>query len=146
MLKSAMDVLATGDLFSIVDFAIETNRILSTTSKDLGVVKAHLRRLAETRRKSEPALRSVQFEGHLGIAHVVMPTKLIFRARRGMNLSDLKQVLPEEMYTSLFKEKLVVEVSDDYGVNFADLSPGQRLVVEKFVEGVAQTSRVNLPE
>lgn len=146
MIRSAKDILASGDVTSIVDFAIEANRVVRSTDEELDAVKAHLRVLAEDRKKSEPSTTSVKFEGHLGIAHVVMPVKPIFRARKGMRLGDLKKVLPAEMYASLFAEKVVVDVADDYEENFSALSPAQRLVVEKFVEKVPQTPRVNLPE
>jgi hypothetical protein len=146
MLKSARDVLASGDVGAIVDFAIEANRSVTSTSKELDSVKAHLRGLAANQKNADPALTSVKFEGHLGVAHIVMPSKPIFRARKGMKLADLKKVLPEEVYASLFEEKVVVDVGTDYATNFAGLSPSQRLVVEKFVESVPQTARVNLPE
>jgi len=146
MLKSAKDVLASGDVGAIVDFAIEANRSVTSTSKELDSVKVHLRNLAADQRKTDPSITSAKFEGHLGVAHIVMPTKPIFRARKGMKLGDLKKVLPEEVYASLFEEKVVVDVTVDYETNFANLSPSQRLVVEKFVEGVPQTPRVNLPE
>jgi hypothetical protein len=146
MLRSAKDILASGDVGAAVDFAIEANRTVASTSSDLDVVKAHLRGLAEASKRNDPTLKSVKFEGHLGIAHVVMVSKPVFRARKGMRLADLKKVRPSETYESLFAEKVVVDVADDYETNFSNLSPGQRIVVEKFVESVPQTARVNLPE
>jgi hypothetical protein len=146
MLKSAADVLASEDVGTIVDFAIEANRTVVSTTRELASVKSHLRALAEERKREEPALTSVKFEGHLGVAQIVMPTKPVLRARKGMRLADLKRVLPAEVYESLFVERVVVDVADTYEEGFSNLSPRQRLVVEKFVESVPQTSRVNLPE
>jgi hypothetical protein len=146
MLKSAKDILASGDVGSIVDYAIEANRAVVSTGRELDSVKAHLRALAGERRKTDPSLTNVKFEGHLGIASVVLVGRPVFKARRGMRLADLKKVLPSETYESLFSERLVVDVSDDYEENFANLSPSQRFVVEKFVEPVPQTPRVNLPD
>jgi hypothetical protein len=146
MLKSAKDVLATGDVTAIVDFAIEANRRIASATEDLGVVKAYLRSLAEKEQGMNPALSRVLFEGHLGSAQVVIPTKVLFKARKGMKLGDLKKVLPAETYESLFTEKVIVEPSEDYEENSSALSPSQRLVVDKYVEGAPQTPRVSLPE
>ncbi len=146
MLRSAKDILAAGDVGSIVDFAIEANRLVVSTDRELDAVKAHLRALAAERKKSDPVLSNVKFEGHLGIASVVLVGKPVFRARKGMKLADLKKVLPEDTYNSLFSERVVVDITDDYEENFSNLSPSQRIVVEKYVESVPQTARVNLPE
>jgi hypothetical protein len=144
MLRSASDVLATGDVGQIVDFAIEANRTASSATRELGIVKGGLRALAEEEGKRTSS-SSVRFEGNLGVAHVVIP-KPVYRARKGMRLGELRKVLSDETYETLFVEKVVVDVGEDFEDGFADLSPSQRLVVEKFVESVPQTARVNLPE
>ncbi len=147
MLKSAADVLATGDVGAIVDFAIEANRVVVSTTRELSSVKGHLRVLAEKQKASDPSITSAKFEGHLGVANVVMPSKPTLKARKGMNLLALKRVLPEEVWDSLFLEKTVVDVrADAFEANFAALNPSQRLVVEKYIESAPQTPRVNLPE
>jgi hypothetical protein len=146
MLKSAKDILASGDVGMVVDFAIEANRAVVSAARDLDDVKAHLRALAGERRKSDPSLTNVKFEGHLGIASVVLVGKPVLRARKGLKLADLKKVLPVETYDSLFSERVVVDISENYEDGLANLSPSQRFVVEKFVEAVPQTPRVNLPD
>lgn len=145
MLKSARDVLASGDVRAIVDFAIEANRMVAATSTELRSVKAHLRGLAEDQKRGDPSKTSVKFEGHLGVAQVVLG-KPFPHGRKGMNLGDLKRTLPEDIYASLFSEITVVGVADGYEENFSQLNPAQRLVVEKYVDFSATTSRVNLPE
>jgi hypothetical protein len=145
MLKSAKDVLASGDVGDIVDFAIEANRTVMSATKELGSVKAHLRGLAESQKLEAPGTTSVKFEGHLGVAQVVLG-KPGFRARKGMKLGDLERVLPVDLYESLFVEEVLVTLSEDYAENFSQLDPAQRLVVENYVEFAPPTPRVNLPE
>lgn len=145
MLKSAKDVLASGDVGAIVDFAIEANRTVAATTKELGSVKSHLRGLAESARRESPETTSVKFEGHLGVAQVVLG-KPGFRVRKGMNVTDLRKVLPAEVYDQLFCEQVVAQLSVYYEENSSVLNPSQRAVVERYVEFAPPTPRVNLPE
>jgi hypothetical protein len=145
MLKSAKDVLASGDVGAIVDFAIEANRSVAATTEELRSVKAHLRGLAEAQKREAPETTSVKFEGHLGVAQIVLG-KPGFRVRRGMNLTDLRKVLPAEVYDSLFCEQVVAQLSIYYEENSSILNPSQRSVVERYVEFAPPTPRVNLPE
>ena len=131
---------------SAVDFAIEAHRTITATTDELNLVKVHLRVRAEAKRLEDPSVTSVQFEGHLGVAQVVLGKSMTPRARRGMRLIDLKKVLDEETYNSLFVERTVVDVADNYEGAFSALTPSQRTVLNKYVEFAAATPRVNLPE
>lgn len=144
MLKSAQDVLASGDVRAIVDFAIEANRTVVSTTAELRVVKLHLRALAEAEKRGNPRLTNVKFEGLTGVAQVVLG-KPVPHGRKGMNLRDLRKVLSEELYASLFNEIVQVDVSEDYETNYSQLNPSQRIVVDRYVEFAPPTSRVNLP-
>jgi hypothetical protein len=145
MLKSAKDVLASGDVGAIVDFAIQANREVKSAKTELGSVKGHLRSLAEAEKGKNPKLTSVVFDGLLGTAQVVLGKK-VASSRKGMNLHDLKHTLPPGLYRCLFEERTVVEIRDGWEDNYAELNPAQRLVVDRYVEFEPQTPRVNLPE
>jgi hypothetical protein len=126
---------------AIVDYAIEVNRSVQTSSKDLASVKAYLRDQAQKMKRS-----NVRFEGRLGVAQVVVPNKPFVRVRKGMHPLDLKKVLPPATFRGLFVERTFAEPTENYEVRFADLSPSQRLVVESYVEVTPALPRVNLPE
>jgi hypothetical protein len=145
MLKSAKDVLASGDVGDIVDFAIEANRTVTSATKELASVKAHLRGLAEEARRASPETSSIKYEGHLGVAQIVLG-KPSYRVRKGMDLTDLRKVLPADVYDQLFVEQVVAQLSIYYAENASFLDPAQRTVVENYVEFAPPTPRVNLPE
>lgn len=144
MLKTAKDVLASGNVSSVVDFAIETNRTITALSKELEGVKPFLR--AEgTRLQALSGQNSVEITGNLGVATVV-GVKPEPKAKKGMSLADLEASLPPEVFSALFVKKVVVNIADDYEAKVANLTAAQRAVVSNFVEVVASTPRVNLPK
>lgn len=145
MLKSAKDVLRSGNVGAIVDFAIQANREVKSGKTELSSVKDHLRSLAEVEKDQHPELTAVKFDGLLGVAQVVLGKK-VATAKKGMRLQDLKRTLPVRLYEFLFEERTVVDIRDGWEDNYAELDPAQRLVVDRYVEMVPPTPRVNLPE
>lgn len=146
MLKSAKDILASGDIRAIVDYAIEANRVLKAATEDLASMKEYLRGQAQEARKTDDSVTSVRFEGQLGVAHVVIPSKSFVKVKKGMNPADLKKVVGADVYEHLFVEKTVIEPRAEYETAFADLSPRERLVVENYVGVFPALPRVNIPE
>ena len=67
MQKTAKEVIASGDTTLVVDFAIEANRQLTRTTKELNEAKHHLREVG--RNAGSP---SVELEGSLGVADGVL--------------------------------------------------------------------------
>jgi hypothetical protein len=65
MLKSAQEVIASGNDRFVVDYAIEVNRQITAFSKELSTVKKHLRKLGLSRVVA--GKRSVAVEGNLGV-------------------------------------------------------------------------------
>ena len=146
MLRSAKDILASGDVGAVVDLAIEVNRTAQTSTKDLSSVKDWLRVRAKDRKKKDPELTHVSFEGQLGVIQVVIPSKPFVRVKKGMDPRGLKKVLTSEEYESLFVEKTVIEPSSEYQKKLASLDPRKRFVVEGYVGVTPAVSRVNIPE
>jgi len=143
MLKSAKDVVASGNLASMVDFAIESNRTVTSLSSELSEVKNALREIGATRAKSE-GLNSFEIEGHLGRAQVVL-VKPAPRVRKGVDLLASEAGVPPELYATLFVKRTVVDLAPDFEVKLASLTPAQRDAILNLVEMVSPTPRVNLP-
>jgi hypothetical protein len=146
MLKSSKDVLASGNLASVVDFAIETHREIVQLTQELEAVKPHLR--AEgVARQALSGENSVEIEGNLGVATIV-GVKPVPTAKKGMNLASLETSLPPEVFHSLFVKRPVVmiDIAADYESKLPRLNPAQKAVLSNYVEMVRSTPRVNLPK
>lgn len=146
MLRSAKDILASGDIGAVVDLAIEVNRTAQVSTKDLSSVKEWLRGLAKDKKRLSPEVTHVSFEGQLGVVQVVIPSKPFVRVRKGMNPADLKKVLTQEEYESLFVEKTVIEPTSEYRKKLATLDQRKQLMVKNYVGVTPAVSRVNIPE
>jgi len=144
MLKSAKDVVASGETASVVDFAIEADRTIKQLTKELEVVKAALRAkgIAEAALTGE---NSVEIEGNLGKAQIVM-VRPAPKAKKGVDLLASEAGLPSEVFASLFVKKTVVDFADDFETKLAALPSAQKAVISNLVEIVASTPRVNLPK
>lgn len=144
MLKSAKDVIASGSVSEVVDFAIEANRTIAQLTKELDAIKVALR----AKGVAEAALtgkNSAEIEGTLGTAQVVM-LKPSPKAKKGVDLLASEAGLPAEVFASLFVKKTVVDFADDFETKLAALPTAQKAVINNLVEIVASTPRVNLPK
>lgn len=142
MLKRAHEVIASGNERAIVDFAIEANRVISKTSAELELVKAHLRQSAADR-ASEEVEGTVEIEGNLGVATVSFARPEI-RARRGVDPKDVEVNLPSEVFRRLFLKEIVVRPSADIVQLLNQISPADRAVLDQFFEVRASTPKVYL--
>jgi hypothetical protein len=143
MLKKASEVIASGDLKQVVDFAIETYRTIDGSCEELEVCKGFLRE--EARKVSGPKSSCVLLEGNLGAAQVVFP-KPLPRVRRGVDLLASEEGLPPGVFRTLFTKRVVIEFVEDFEEKFATLSSSERAVIDNLVEVVPSTPRVSLPK
>lgn len=144
MLKSANEVIATGDTKAIVDFAIETNRQIHTETEDLKQAKEFLRKVAETDFAVNVTEKSVELPGNIGTATVTFP-KPSWRPRKGVDLLACCENLPDEVFSKLFVFKTIVEFAPDFEDKLEALSAADRAVIDNLVEAAPTTPRVNLP-
>ena len=146
MLKTAKDVLSSGSVVEVVDFAISVNREVNSLSKELEAVKPFLRGEG-LKAQALSGENSAELAGTLGSATIV-GVKPEPRAKKGMDLASLEASLPSEVFASLFVKKVVVSVTPaaDFEVKLASLTTAQKAVLANFVEIVASTPRVNLPK
>jgi len=142
MLKSAKSVIASGNTSEIVDFAIEANREVSATTKELEAAKAALRE-AGSKKAALSGEANVTLEGSLGSAQVVFP-KEAPKVKKGRDIAELLSALPAEIFSGLFQVEY--KVTADFAEKLADLTAAQRATVGNIVELVTATSRVNLPK
>lgn len=141
MLKKAQDVVASGDLGAVVDLAIQHHRRKLASEAELEVLKAKLREVAR-----EQALErsSVEFEGKLGVANVVF-VKDDVKVRKGMDLRDVEENLPPEVFSRLFVKTVQVVPGPEFRERAKGLLPVNSNVLHQFVEIVPATPKVNLP-
>jgi hypothetical protein len=81
MLKTAQEVIASGDERAVVDYAIEVNRSISRSQVELNEAKAFLRRLASARRQEQGD--SVEIDGNFGAATVEFQTRPEVKLKKG---------------------------------------------------------------
>ena len=144
MLKSAKDVVASGNVGEVVDFAIEANRTIAALTKELEECKVALRAsgVAQAALSGENA---IELDGLLGKAQIVM-VKATPKVKKGVSLLASEAGLPADIFAALFVKRTVVDFAEDFEVKLAGLSTAQKAVIQNLVEIVPSTPRVNLPK
>lgn len=143
MEKTAEEVITSGDLRAVVDFAVELHRRISAQNKELDVAKQHLREAA--RSEVAPRERTVELLGNLGTASVVFERDSI-KFRKDMNLADIEENLSPETFAKLFVTKVLVEPSPDFLEKVDDLTEVEKAVLGNFLDIVPSTPKVYLPK
>lgn len=144
MLKDAKSVLASGQVDTVVDYAIVVNREVRQLTEYLDEVKVFLRSEG-VKQQALTGENSVEISGRLGVA-TVTGVKPEPKAKKGMSLASLEASLPPEVFAALFVKRIVVDIASDYEAKLPSLNPAQRAVLANFVEVVGSTPRVNLPK
>lgn len=144
MLRSAKDVVASGDAAAVVDYAIEANRQIVQLQAELDILKDALRK----RGMNEAAMTgetSISVGGRLGTAQIVL-VRPQPRARKGVDLLASEAGLPPEVFNALFVKRTVVDLAPDFIEKVSKLPRGLQTVITNLVETVASTPRVSLPK
>jgi hypothetical protein len=141
MLKKAQSVVASGEVDEIVDLAIQHHRRKLASEAELDILKAKLREVARER-GSETSL--VELEGKLGVATVVMVDDNV-RVRKGMDLKDIEENLPREVFLRLFVKTVQVVPGPDFLGHVRRLASSNRAVLDHFMDISPATPKVNLP-
>lgn len=144
MLKRAEDVIASGDERAAVDFAISLNRQVAQGKRELDRVKGHLRKVARGR-----ALKVGEdghtLEGNIGSVFIQFPPPEV-RVRKGQDLRDLDVNVSRQTMYLLFTNATVIRPAKDFLDQVDKIDPAERVVVDRFVEIVSPTGKVNLPQ
>jgi len=140
MLKTAKEVIATGNVSEMVDFAVECDREIKATTKELEVAKVALR--DEGSKKAALSGESnVTIQGSIGSAQVVFP-KESPAVKKGRSIAELLSALSPEDFAALFVTEY--KPSAEFAEKLASMTPAQRAAVGNIVELKTATARVNL--
>ena len=143
MLKKASEVIASGNVGSVVDFAIEANREVASSQRELDAAKAYLRGRALAQRVGRQDL--VELEGHLGLASVAFSPDTA-KAKKGKDLKDLEANLSPGTFALLFTKMIVITPVKELPELLGTLEEAERLVVERFLEVKPTTPKVFLTQ
>lgn len=141
MLRTASEVIASGDDGAVVDFAIEVGRQAAAALEELGVAKSYLRKVAA---KSQGSWR-VEIPGNIGVATVVFDRD-VPKPRKGKDLRDIEPNLSEETFARLFTKSVTVKPVEGFISRLDGLSPSEKAIVDRFIEVRPQTPKVYLPK
>ena len=144
MNQTAKEVIASGDVKVVVDYAIALVMKITALNKDLDELKKYLREEARKRTASSGA-RIAEIEGHLGQASVVFE-KAQVRSKKGMKLADIEENLSAETFAKLFVTTVQVEPATDFLDKLSEVTTVERSVIDNFLEVVPTTPKVYLPK
>lgn len=142
MLRTAAEVVASGDVPTIVDFGIELDRSIKAEAQELEEVKKALRRIGETRLADRRTEKSVQLEGHLGIVTVTFPADAP-KLKPGVDLAASEAGIPEDVFRLLFRKRVVIDFEVGFLDKLARLEPEDRDLILDLIEVQRATPRVN---
>jgi hypothetical protein len=143
--RKANEVIAEGDLKTVVDYAIDLNRDKVWLDAQLEEVKIYLR--AEARLKDASSF-AVDLDGNLGTVTVTFPG-VSMKTKKGKDLRDMEENLPEEVFAEFFNRSVLVVPSmpaDDFLDAMAKLPQTVQLKINTFLAFEDQTPRVSLPK
>lgn len=144
MLRKASDVIAQGDLGSVVDYVIDLNRRASWLNQQLDQAKAHLRLEA---RKLRGGAFSHDIEGSLGTVTVTFPG-LALKVKKGVDLQELEVNLSEDDFAALFKKTIEIVAAldaEDFEEALGKLKPATRTMIARYISSEEQTPKVYVP-
>lgn len=144
MQKTAREVIASGDVRSVIDFGIELDRRIKSQARDLEEVKEYLRTLGLSSVADRRTEHSVQLEGSLGLVQVTYPADTP-KVRKGVDLLASEVGVPEGAWKALFVKRVVVDFARDFVEKLRRLSREDQAAVADLVEVVPATPRVSWP-
>lgn len=145
MLRTAQEVVASGDVPSIVDFGIELDRTIKRESQELDEIKRVLRQIGGTDLADRRTEKTVQLEGHLGNVTVTYPADTP-RVKPGVDLLASEAGIPEDVFKLLFRKKTTVDLADGFVEKLAQLEPGDRTMILDLIEVHRSTPRIIWPK
>ena len=142
MIKTAKEVVATGDEKLLVDFAIESHRLITSTTKEFEAAKSYLRERAEdiVAHTNEP---NATITGNIGTASIAF-LKPEPRAKKEVDLLASEATMSPELWNLFFRKVTTVEVVGDAEAKMAALAPAQRNLIASLIEICPRTPRVTL--
>ena len=140
--KTAREVVASGDVKAVIDYAVATDRSIKAETKELEVVKEFLRDEAMDI-VAHTGSRSAVLHGNTGSATVVFPEAKA-EPRKGVNLLSVAEVIDPILFTRFFRREVVVKPVDDFASRYDQLPDHERAVLDSIISIVQQTPRVTV--
>lgn len=145
MLRTAQEVVSSGDVPAIVDFGIELDRQIKSESTELEEIKRVLRQVGETDLADRRTEKTVQIDGHLGAVTVTYPADTP-KLKPGVDLVASEAGIPEHVFKLLFRKRIVI----DFEVGFLDkltrLDAEDRAMILDLIEVHRSTPRILWPK
>ncbi len=145
MLRTAQEVVASGDVPAIVDFGIELDRTLKADGAQLEEIKRVLRQIGETSLADRRTEQTVQVQGNLGAVTVTYPADSP-KLKAGVDIVASEAGIPEQAFKLLFRKRVVVEFAEDFVEKLGTLDPDDRRMITGLVELQRNTPRVTWPK
>jgi hypothetical protein len=145
MLKTAQEVVASGDARAIVDFGIELDRTIKAEALELEEIKRVLRQMGETELADRRTEKTVQLKGHLGVATVTFPADSP-KLKPGVDLAASEAGIPEDVFRQLFRKKTTIDFEVGFFDKLARLEPEDREMILDLIEVQRSTARVVWPK
>lgn len=142
-LRTAQDVIASGSVAAVVDYALELHRNITHNGQELKALKAFLRSHAQSTLNRLPDADVVLLRGTFGEAQIVFPAQQP-RVKSGVNLLEVERGLPSEVFQALFVKRVVVDFVPDFTRKLASLPRSHRVLISRLVEVAPSTPKVNL--
>ncbi len=142
MLRTAKEIVASGDTKRVVDFAVETDRAIKSASKELEVAKEFLRETA-TEIVAHTFEENATINGNIGSATVVFPKPKV-EPQKGVNLLAIEGSMSPELFNMFFRKETVVVIATDFIEKYDQLAPAQQVVLSAIIKIESQTPRVTV--
>ncbi len=142
MLRTAAEVVASGDVRAIVDFGIELDRTIRAESQELEEIKRVLRQMGESGQADRRTKKTVQLEGHLGTVTVTYPADMP-KLKSGVDLAASEPGIPPDVFQTLFRKRTIIEFEVGFLDRLARLDPEDRQMILDLIEMQRSTPRVN---
>lgn len=145
MLKKAQEVIASGNVRTVVDFGIELDREIKDERKELEVIKDFLRKIGETSLADRRTEKTVDVHGNLGSVSITYPADRP-KVKSNVDILAAEPGIPEAVFKVLFTKRVVVELAEGFLEKLENLSDEDREMIFNLVEIESSTPRVNWPK
>jgi hypothetical protein len=145
VLKTAQEVIASGDVPAIVDYGIALDRQIKKDSRGLEEIKRVLREIGGTSVADRLTAKTVQVRGHMGEVTITYPADGP-KLKPGVDLLASEAGIPEDVFQALFRKKTVVDFAEGFFEKLASLDVEDREMILGLIEVQRSLPRVTWPK
>jgi hypothetical protein len=145
MLKTAQEVISSGNVPAIVDFGIELDRTIKAETQELEEIKKFIREIGGTSLADRRTEKTVQIDGNLGPVTVTYPADAP-KLKPGVDLLASEQGIPEDVWKLLFRKRVVVDLAEGFMEKLGRLAEEDREMITDLIDIQRSTPRVLWPK